>query len=76
MKTCELCDIYKSREKFGWSINTDLVSKGEVTFPPTWYSVGTWLSRELNMGIIGESKSGIKIHTNDGAGRQKRSSRN
>jgi hypothetical protein len=76
MKTYELCDIYKSREKFGWSINTDFVGKGEVTFPPTWCSVGTWLSRELNMGVTGESKSGIKIHANFGTGREKGSSRN
>jgi hypothetical protein len=76
MKICELCDIYKSREKFGWSINTDFVGKGKVTFPPTWNSIATWLSPELNMGITGESKSGIKIHANCGTGRPKRSSRN
>lgn len=76
MKTCELCDIYKSREKFGWSINTDFVGKREVTFPPTWNSVATWLSLELNVGITGESKNGIKIHANYGTGCPKRNSCN
>jgi hypothetical protein len=76
MKTSELCDIYKSRENFRWSVNTDFVGKGKVTFPPTWNSITTCLLEESNMGITGESKTGIKIHANYGTGRPKRSSRN